>query len=267
MIKEQTEWYKEQIDRDALSFRAFPEEARRDRELVKYALDKSPFNMWYISDFLKNDKSYAMTVLAEYPTFHMNKLSPQLQSDPEMVLFAMKRNQTFDLMDLENVCKNFAHNQQIMDQAFEKLQENPLMAKGEIRIGQAMMASYMGKDKVMNLVRENPESYRLLSAEMKEDPQIALEAIKRAPYLVNEVPASLQTTPFRTAVVMSVPAAENELSLRHRREVLECKENLQKPSKLQEIVHGVKQKDDRNIDRREHRASHRSYNSIERDER
>ena len=230
--------YKAQIDQDSLSFRKFPLEARDDRELVKYALDANSFNMWYLSDRLKNDKEYAKDVLAQYPTFHMNKLGEKLQGDEEMVRFALKRNETFDLRDLEQVCKYFIDNKELVGLAMEKLQENPMITPGEITMGKAMIASLEGKEASLELVDKQPDAYRLLSAEMKQKPDVALKAINGAPYLINEVPKELQNVKFYEQATRETPEARTVLPLEVTREL----SKQEKPKKsFDEVMKWVKE--------------------------
>ena len=212
MIRTEIDSYKEQLDRNPQAYRSFPEEAKNEREITKYALDKDPFNMWYLPDRMKNNKDYAMETLSTYPTFHMNKLGEKLQGDKEMVLFAMKRNQTFGLRDLEQVCKHFIQDKEVMDKAMEKLRENPLLVAGEITMGRAMVINHLGIDKAIEAVKAEPEMYRLLSQEHKENPEVAFAAIKYAPYLVNEVPKELQNASFYTTAMMTIPETKAHLS-------------------------------------------------------
>lgn len=239
MVTKEFEEYKAQIDNNPLAFRKFPVEARDDRELVKYALDANSFNMWYLSDRLKNDKDYAKDFLSQYPTFHMNKLGEKLQKDEEMVLFAIKRNATFDLRDLEQVCKYFIDNKMVMEHAMEKLQENPMITPGEITMGEAMVASLEGKQASLELVDKKPEAYRLLSEQMKRDADIALMAIDGAPYLINEIPKELQNAQFYEKAVAKIPAARAEMDIEAVREMEKPQE---KPKKsFDEVMKWVKQ--------------------------
>lgn len=230
MIQKEMQYYKEMLDKKPLSYMSFPAEARDDRELANYALEKNPFNMWYISDRLKNDKSYAMEVLSTYPTFHLNKLSEKLQNDKEMVMFAMKRNQTYDLADLEHTCQRFSDDKEVMDLAVERLKENPMLVPGELQIARAMIAGYLGKEHAIQAVSDEPALYRLLRGDFKEDSKIALTAIKNQPDLINDVPKNLQNINFYTTAIMAVPQAKAELSLAQQKEVDAAIEKLNKPS-------------------------------------
>ena len=248
MIRKEVDFYKEQLNKDPSSYRTFPLEARDDRELANYALDKSPFNMWYISERLKNDKTYAMEKLAAYPTFHLNKLGEKLQSDKEMVLFAMKRNQTFDLRDLEHVCKHFINDKEVMEKAMEKMKENPLLVPGEVQIGRAMVvnyqakASYQGKEAAIELVSKEPEMYRLLSTELKQDPKVALAAINEDHSLIREVPKELQNDNFYTGAAITIPGVENELPLEMKATVMKMAGIPEKPKKsFDEVVKWAKE--------------------------
>lgn len=218
MIRKDIDNYKEQLAKNPSSYKDFPQEAKNEREITNYALEQSPFNMWYLPDRLKNDKEYAIYTLSTYPTFHLNKLEENLQSDREVVLFAMKRNQTFDLRDLEHVCKRFINDKEVMDKAMEKLRENPLVVPGEVTIGRAMVINHQGKEQALEAVSREPDLYRLLSKELKEDSQVAMAAIRRAPYLINEVPHNLQNERFYTAAAMTIPGVKAELPLEKRRQ-------------------------------------------------
>ena len=199
MIKAEIEQYKEQLDKNPQVYKSFPEEAKNEKEITNYALDKDPFNMWYLSDRLKNDKDYAIYTLSTYPTFHMNKLGEKLQGDKEMVSFAMSRNQTFGLRDLEQVCKYFANDKGMINKAMEKLQENPLIVAGEVTIGRAIVANYQGKEAALEMVSKEPIMYRFLSEELRRDQDIALTAVKKEPMLMNEISKAAKTSEFYDA--------------------------------------------------------------------
>ena len=199
MIKTEIEQYKNQLDKNPQAYKNFPVEVKNEKEITKYALDKDPFNMWYLSDRLKNDKDYAMNTLSTYPTFHMNKLGEKLQGDREMVSFAMSRNQTFGLRDLEQVCKYFAQDKAMLNKAMEKLRENPLIVPGEVTFGRAIVVNYQGKEAAMELVDKEPKMYRFLSEELRKDPDIALAAVKGEPLLMNELPKEVKTEGFLDA--------------------------------------------------------------------
>lgn len=241
MIRKEIDQYKEQLDKNPRAYQSFPEEAKDEKEITNYALTKDPFNMWYMNDRLKNDKDYAIHTLSTYPTFHLNKLGPKLQKDREVVLFAMKQNRTFGLRDLGHVCKYFIDDKEVMDKAMEKLRENPLIVPGEVKLGEAMVANFMGREKAIEEIQKDPEIYRLLSAELKQDPKVAMAAIQQENYLINEIPKELQNTNFYTAAVMSIRGVEQELPLRVRAEVKQQVERLSKPCDLREALRRAKE--------------------------
>lgn len=229
MIQKEMQEYKELLDKNPLSYRAFSLEVRSDKELANYALEKNPFNMWYIGDRLKNDKDYAMNELSKYPTFHLNKLSENLQNDKEMVMFAMKHNATYDLLDLEHTCKRFIDDKEVMDLAVERMNANPLLVDGEKMIGRAMIAGFTGRDKALEEVKITPEIYRLLREEFQKDAEIAMAAISGAPALLTDIHKDLQTPQFYAAVLMTnTKAQEIELPLEMKKEVEKIISNLEK---------------------------------------
>lgn len=261
MIRQEIDNYKEQLDKNPSSYKDFPQDAKIEREITNYALEKNPFNMWYLPDRFKNDKDYAMYTLAQYPTFHLNKLGEKLQSDKEMVMFAMKHNQTFDLRDLEHVCKHFINDKEVVDKAMEKLKENPLVVPGEVKIGRAMVVSYQGKEQAIEAVKSDPEMYRLLSGELKENSEVAMAAIRRAPYLINEVPQNLQNERFYTAAAMAIPGVKAELPLEIRRTAQNMEQEMQRPKKsFEEAVKWAKEQKanaTKNVEEKAHTISDR----------
>lgn len=240
MTHEEIKYFKELIDKNPSTYMCFTDEAKNEKEITNYALDKNPFNMWYLSPQLKDDREYARTKLSTYPTFHLNKLSPRLQTDKDMVMFAMRHNSTFDLRDLEHTCTYFINDKDVMARAEQSLQANPYLVPGEMKMARAMIANFAGKDKAIEEVSKDPEVYRLLKKEFKEDKDIAIAAIDKDPSLINEIPKSLQNVNFYVAAVLAVPDVEKELDFRTRDKV---KESLNKLNSLpfNERINAIKE--------------------------
>lgn len=233
------EQYKKILETKPQEYRNFPEEARNSKQITIAALDKDMFNMWYIGNKLKDNADFVKEHLSKYPTFQLNKVSPRLQKDKEMVEYAMGFKKTFGLRDLEHICKHFSDDREFVNKALDKLisdsglkpmeinedtilpeslydesvlQERSGIVAGEIAVGKAMIANYSGVDRAIEMVQDDPNVYRLLNFELQSNKEVIFAAIKKEPYLINALPNTFQNKEFYMEAFKQNPEICNNIS-------------------------------------------------------
>lgn len=233
------EQYKKILETKPQEYRKFPEEARNSKQIAITALDKDPFNMWYIGNKLKDNADFVKEHLSKYPTFQLNKVSPRLQKNKEMVEYAMGFKKTFGLRDLEHICKHFSDDREFVNKALAKmisdsglmpaeinedtilpesvydesqLQPRSGIVAGEIAVGKAMIANYSGVDRAIEMIQDDPNVYRLLNFELQSNEEVIFTALQKEPYLINALPNMFQNKGFYMEAFRQNPEICNNIS-------------------------------------------------------